>query len=345
MAQTFKCTVTGYNGVVYGATKIKGFSSSPSLVLGSDVNDQQAAAGANAYIVVPTGPGSAAIGTTWYTTQTLDQLLALMNEDVQADLTIVGDLTVTGHIIESVTTGITAFAGGGQGSATALTTDLNIVSTVATAADSVKLPTAATGLVIIVKNTAANACAVFPFSGDAINGGSADASISVPANCTVTFMANSTSNWETQQEAIAPTTIFTDTISEKTSGAGIIAAKPIIHKAGTAKAVNVTGAITAAELAGGYITSTSAAAVTATLPTATLLATQLGAAAGSYFDFVVNNAAGANTVTMQVNTGIVTSSAVTGGDTLTVAASATVGIAVFRITFISTTAAILSRLA
>jgi hypothetical protein len=110
-------------------------------------------------------------------------------------------------------------------------------------------------------------------------------------------------------------------------------------------AVNASATVTAANVKVGYFTSTSAAAVTLTLPTATLVAAELGATAGSTYEFVVNNAAGANTVTVAVGSGIVAASALTGGTTLTVAASATVGIGVFRLTFISTTAAILSRTA
>lgn len=119
---------------------------------------------------------------------------------------------------------------------------------------------------------------------------------------------------------------------------------PLSVRQNTATAVNVTGDVTAAQLAGGLITSTSAAAVTATLPTATLLATQLGAVRGTVFDFVVDNSAGANTVTVAVNTGItVGTAAITGGDTLTV--STANKIAVFKLVFTSTTTAILRRTA
>jgi len=117
---------------------------------------------------------------------------------------------------------------------------------------------------------------------------------------------------------------------------------PVINR--TAKAVNTTGAISAADLSGGLITSTSAAGVTVTLPTATLLATQIGATRGTTFDFVVDNSAGANTVTVAVNTGIaVATPAVTGGATLTVSTANVIGY--FRLTFTSATTAVLSRIA
>lgn len=110
-----------------------------------------------------------------------------------------------------------------------------------------------------------------------------------------------------------------------------------------ATAINTSATVTATQLAGGLLTSTSAAPVTMTLPTASSLATFLGASQGTIFDFVVDNSAGANTVTVAVNTGIV-ASGFPGTNTLTLASSATIGIATFRITFISATAATLARI-
>lgn len=116
---------------------------------------------------------------------------------------------------------------------------------------------------------------------------------------------------------------------------------PTITRTGTA--INTTATVTAAQLAGGLLTSTSAAAVTMTLPTATAMASQIGATQGTTFDFVVDNSAGANTVTVAVGSGIV-ASGFPGTNTLTLANSATIGTAVFRLTFISTTAATLARI-
>lgn len=116
----------------------------------------------------------------------------------------------------------------------------------------------------------------------------------------------------------------------------------IIRK-GTAFTINATATATVAQVAGGIITSTSAAATSITLPTATALALALGATKGTIFDFVVDNSAGANTVTIVVGSGIV-ASGFPGTNTLTLAASATIGIATFRLTFISATAATLARI-
>jgi hypothetical protein len=75
-----------------------------------------------------------------------------------------------GMIYRSSDAALTAHAGGGQASALALTSMLNRVTTVATAADSVVLPVATAGLRIDVENAGANAMQVFANGSDTING-------------------------------------------------------------------------------------------------------------------------------------------------------------------------------
>ena len=123
------------------------------------------------------------------------------------------------------------------------------------------------------------------------------------------------------------------------------------HQVSTSNAINATGTATAAQVATGYITSTSAAATTITLPTGTLLGAALGASQGTVLDLFIDNTAGANTVTVAVATngilssGAVDASAAAGsfGD-LTIAAGAT-GIGCFRIMFSSPTAYVFTRTA
>lgn len=111
----------------------------------------------------------------------------------------------------------------------------------------------------------------------------------------------------------------------------------------TPVAVNVTATLTAAQIKAGVITSTSVATVAMTLPSAaSLLAALPGAAAGTWFDFAVDNSAGANTVTVTASASITAATAViTGGATLTVAATAT---GLFRIYFSSGTVAKIYRM-
>lgn len=75
----------------------------------------------------------------------------------------------------TATSGITAFAGGGQASATALVSDLNRVTTVATAGDSVKLPAAVPGLEIVVINDGAASLNIYPVTGESIDALAANA--------------------------------------------------------------------------------------------------------------------------------------------------------------------------
>ena len=76
----------------------------------------------------------------------------------------------------------------------------------------------------------------------------------------------------------------------------------------TPVAVDATATLTAAEVAQGYISTTSAAAVTMTLPTGTLLGAALGATQGTIHELFIDNTAGADVVTVAVATNGVQSS-------------------------------------
>ena len=120
------------------------------------------------------------------------------------------------------------------------------------------------------------------------------------------------------------------------------------HQPTSFNAINATATATAAQVADGYITSTSAAATTITLPTGTALGTALGATQGTSFDLYIDNTAGASTVTVAVNTNAILSSAAADtagsfGD-LTIAAGAT-GLARYTIMFSSATAYVFTRTA
>ena len=113
-------------------------------------------------------------------------------------------------------------------------------------------------------------------------------------------------------------------------------------------AINATAVATAAQVATGYITSTSASPTTITLPTGTLLGAAIGAAKGTVLDLYIDNTGGASTVTIAVATnGILSTAAVdTAGSfgDLTVASGVT-GLARFTIMFSSATAYVFTRTA
>ena len=116
----------------------------------------------------------------------------------------------------------------------------------------------------------------------------------------------------------------------------------------TPSAINATAVATAAQVATGYISSTSAAGTNITFPTGTLLGAELQATAGTVFELVIDNTGGANTVTMVVGVNAIvsdagTTTAASFGD-LTVAAGVT-GMARYTLLFSSATAYTITRTA
>lgn len=129
--------------------------------------------------------------------------------------------------VTAIQTGLTALASGGQTGATALTPGYNEVTVVATAGDSVKLPTAATGTTVIVKNDGVASMNIFPFLADTINDGSANAAVSLAPGATATFVAVDTTNWEGSNQVLS-----TNTISEQTVASGVTVDGALIKDGG-----------------------------------------------------------------------------------------------------------------
>lgn len=113
-------------------------------------------------------------------------------------------VTVSGYPRYSLTDTITAAAGGGQTNAVLLTSAINRVTVVATAADSVKLPLCQTGpasavgggqpantlgqMMYVINADAADSMNVFPSTGGFINALSQNSAYAVAANKTVGFV-------------------------------------------------------------------------------------------------------------------------------------------------------------
>lgn len=151
--------------------------------------------------------------------------------------------------------------------------------------------------------------------------------------------------WETIDVTIgddaAFSTLVTNTIGGNDEQLQIIS-NPSLSK-GAGVAIDATATATAADVVGGLITSTSAAAVALTLPSATAIATEAGGLGrGGSLEFFVDNSQGANTVTVTLPGSITAVTAVvTGSATLTVASGA---VGVFRLIFLSGTAAKIARM-
>lgn len=101
--------------------------------------------------------------------------------------TVVGTNRVISYLPTSEV--YTAFAGGGQGSATPLLFQFNAVDTVATAGDSVLMPLATKGVWITVRNDSAggNDMNLFPRPGENFRDLAADAPLPISPGQSVTF--------------------------------------------------------------------------------------------------------------------------------------------------------------
>jgi hypothetical protein len=117
--------------------------------------------------------------------------------DAAADALTVNATTTYGAPVNySNATTITAFATGGQASATALTEEINNVTTVATAGDSVKLPAAVAGAHIYVKNSGATALDIFPASADSIDALAINLAVRIQPGSSINFYAKDATVWE-----------------------------------------------------------------------------------------------------------------------------------------------------
>ena len=109
-------------------------------------------------------------------------------------------VTAGGNFTKSVTDSITAGATQTQAGATALTKDINRVTVVGADNDGVKLPTASAGLEILIINAdAGQDIQIWPNTGDAINGGSANAvdGTALGEGATRRYIAMDVTNWYT----------------------------------------------------------------------------------------------------------------------------------------------------
>lgn len=123
------------------------------------------------------------------------QIDTLIADNTTEDITPDDVRTVLKALNDKTTeTGITAHAGGGQGSATALTEMYSQIDTCASDGDSVKLLTAEAGFRQIVFNNTSNNVSIFPQSGEMINGVTDDEITLFPGNV-IYFDCPSTGKW------------------------------------------------------------------------------------------------------------------------------------------------------
>jgi hypothetical protein len=100
---------------------------------------------------------------------------------------------------ETIETDLTAYAGGGQGSAVLLGLQrFHRVTVCAANADSVKLRDTASGAVTSVQNDGAKTLAVYPFLGESINALSANAPVYIAPGYSMEFRSDTNTHWVTK---------------------------------------------------------------------------------------------------------------------------------------------------
>jgi hypothetical protein len=115
---------------------------------------------------------------------------------VKSDNGFEGD--ITGDVVGSVTLPVetVAAAGSGATTATAATVYGIIVATGADGTKGIKLPTAAAGKQVVVKNTVAQVLKVYPGTSDKINGGTATTgSLDMASGTSTLLFAYDAENW------------------------------------------------------------------------------------------------------------------------------------------------------
>lgn len=103
-----------------------------------------------------------------------------------------------GFVIESSADTLTAHAGGGQANALPLLNEINRITTVATAGDSVVLPKSFAGATIIAINHGANPMQVFGLGTDTIDDSAAATGVSQMQNSVVIYICTTAGQWYTE---------------------------------------------------------------------------------------------------------------------------------------------------
>lgn len=111
---------------------------------------------------------------------------------------VAGDIKISRPLIHSVETAITANTAGTSTAAYQLTAAYNEVATASVLNSSIKLPGLHSGNIgtyVKIRNNGAQTIKIYPFDGQTINGGSADAAVTLATVTSADFVSDSASNW------------------------------------------------------------------------------------------------------------------------------------------------------
>ena len=117
--------------------------------------------------------------------------MALASEVMQGGLSAGTALALGGQVNSSITAGTTQT----QAGATALTTSVNVISTVTTSGDGVRLMNAMISDEVLILNLGANACTVYPPVGSRINGLATNSGFVLAPNTAVQLNKFTATRW------------------------------------------------------------------------------------------------------------------------------------------------------
>lgn len=208
------------------------------------------------------------------------------------------------------TDAITAFSGGGQGSAVQLTSTYNSITVSAAAGDSVKLPTAVPGAEVTVNNLAALYADVFPISGDLIDAGAANAAVPLAGGQSITFTCTVALKWKSSPQEALGVKYTTGTTTTTFAAGELTGGKYVVYNntQGTPGSIAVrTAALMIADdpffrIGGAYrlriINNQASGTLTVTTATGVTLTGTMTVAANTFRDFAVTYNS-ATTMTIQ----------------------------------------------
>ena len=173
-------SVAGAN--VSGAVGLATFATTANAVAGANVSGTVSSATTAGTVTTPAQGNITSVGT-------------LTSLNSSGNITAPSHIANTGYFVRSVNASVSA-AGTVQGNATALTTEFNRVSTVASGSG-VVLPTATAGMAVVIVNSSANSLLVYPASGAAINSLATNAGYSHVTLATLQYIAISSTQWYT----------------------------------------------------------------------------------------------------------------------------------------------------
>lgn len=182
--------------------------------------------------------------------------------------------------VSGVDNGITATPSGTQSTSYQLTEYSNRVTTVATAADGVKLLPVQVGLVQVVVNAGANAMQVFASGSDTIDGVAGSTGVSIPAGGVVTFSGVAAATWVSSLGKNAGITVAVGTVAAAGSAQGDAAALP-----------STFNVVTAADGTKGVILPTAVAGMTIIVKNNAAAALKIYPATGAAINAIAANGA------------------------------------------------------